>query len=222
MKIILKGFRDLETTSTVLISGLWGNSVVISSSYYYRYLNSTELIYTIIQKPTCITQIKPEDHSYQLSITAECKLHCSLLLKRLKLNIEYPADNQPQNGSVFFIWHTSVSVPEPIYCWRLCENLLSLFIQHHKQETLSRSMYPPANVAPVTWILFPCHMHLQQFIPVHCSLVIKCNSNTKYVGIWWWSNGFRKSWWKAIIKTKRSIILVWHHQSWLICTHNTP
>lgn len=69
-----------------------------------------------IQKPTCMPQIKSEDHSHQLSITAEGKFHCSLLLKMAKLNAAYPADNQPQNQSVFVIWHTSVSVPEPIYC----------------------------------------------------------------------------------------------------------
>lgn len=50
---VIKGklfFKDRKVTSTILISNLFGNSV-ISSSYYYKYLNSTELIYTNIQKP---------------------------------------------------------------------------------------------------------------------------------------------------------------------------
>lgn len=110
-------FKDSETTCILLILGLRGNSVIILSSSYFKYLNSTELIYKSIQKPTCMPQIKTEDHSYQLIITTKCKFYCSLLLKIAKLNAEYPVDNQSQNESVFFMWHTSVSVPEPIYCW---------------------------------------------------------------------------------------------------------
>lgn len=112
-------FKDPETTCIILILGLRENSVIILSSSYYKYLNSTELIYKSIQKPTCMPQIKTEDHSYQLSITTECKFYCSLLLEMAKLNAELNADTQPQNESVLFMWHTSVSVPEPIYCWSL-------------------------------------------------------------------------------------------------------
>lgn len=124
------------------------------------------------------------------SIQHHSRMKISLFLtpeESKKLNAEYPADNQPQNESVFFIWYTSISVPEPIYYWIFCESLFSLFIQHHKHQTLSTSTYPPVNSAPVTWTVFPCHKQVQQFIPVH-DLVVKWNSNTKYIEVWWWCN----------------------------------
>lgn len=217
---VIKGklfFKDRKVTSTILISNLFGNSV-ISSSYYYKYLNSTELIYTNIQKP--LSAYHKQNWRSFIAIKHHCRMqiYCSLLLEKAKWNAEYPADNQPQNESVFFIWHTSVSVPEPIHCWSLCENLLPLFIYHHKHQTLSTNIYRPANLAPVIWIVFSCHEQVQQFIPVH-DLVVKCNSKTRCVGVWWWSNVLHKGQWKAIIKTKSSTILVWHHQSLIICTH---
>lgn len=100
-----------------------------------------------------------------IPIKHHCRMQISLIFtsREGKIKCRIPCDNQPQNESVFFIWHTSVSVPKRIYCWRLCENLLSLFLQHHKHQNPSTSIYPLANLAPVTWTVFPCHEQVQQF-----------------------------------------------------------
>lgn len=146
-------FKDPETTSIILNLGLRGNSAIISLSYYYKYLNRVELIYTSIQKPTFMPQIKTEDHSYQLSITRECKFNCSLLLEMAKLNAEF--------NTLLMISHRmkeSFSYGTPQFLFQnpftaevcLCENLLPLFIQCHKHQTLSTSICPLANLAPPT------------------------------------------------------------------------
>lgn len=95
-------FKDPETTSIILISGLRRNCYNIIIILLQIFKQHRAYLYKY-PEAHLHPQIKTEDHSSQLSIIAECKFHCSLLLKMAKLNAGYPADNQPQNESVFFI-----------------------------------------------------------------------------------------------------------------------